>query len=35
MFASENKKEIENIRRNIREYDLPSEDFDLKAEIKK
>ena len=35
MYASENKKEIEKIRRNIREYDLPSEDFDLKAEINK
>ena len=35
MFASENKKEIDRIRKNIREYELTSEDFDLKAEINK
>ena len=35
MFASENKKEIDRIRKNIREYELISEDFDLKAEINK
>ena len=35
MYASENKKDIERIRRNIREYEIPSADFDLKAEINK
>ena len=35
LFASANKKEIQRIRKNIREYELISEDFDLKAEITK
>ena len=35
MYASENKKEIQNIRRNIREYEIGIEDFDLKTEINK
>ena len=35
MYASENKKVIQRIRRNIREYEIPSADFDLKAEINK
>ena len=34
MYASANKKDIEQIRKNIREYELSS-DFDLKAEINK
>ena len=33
MYASSNKKDIQNIRRNIREFELGTKDFDLKAEI--
>ena len=33
MYASSNKKDIQNIRRNIREFELVTKDFDLKAEI--
>ena len=35
LFASANKKEIQRIRKNIREYELISEDFNLKEEITK
>ena len=34
-FASENQKEINQIKKNIREYDISSVDFDLKTEINK
>ena len=33
MYASSNKKDIQDIRRNIREFELGTKDFDLKAEI--
>ena len=33
MYASSNKKDIQDIRRNIREFELVTKDFDLKAEI--
>lgn len=33
MYASSNKKDIQNIRQNIREFKLGTKDFDLKAEI--
>ena len=35
MFASTNRKDILNIRRNIRELEIGTKDFDLKAEIDK
>lgn len=33
MAASANKKDIQQVRKNIREYEIGSENFDLKAEI--